>query len=171
MSEEMPQLGDLPLVIAALKTLGTSHRSIAEAIGVSDMSVSRWSDGRCMPDPARLKGLASFAAVAIDPHARGVGVGVDEARMLRFLSRGGDAQLRAWLMKQLEVVNPLRALRKQHRLTVVTAADCLGITRQYLHELEKMPHGDRRLGPHLRKASRTFSSAKGARRLAPAASA
>lgn len=148
-------LENLPTLIRALKRLGTSHRSIAAAVGVSDMSISRWADGATRPDPARLIELAACAADALTEH----GHATTREAVLKFLRGGADPPLRALLDQQLEVANPLRALRLKLGRSVVDAATAMKITRQYLHELEALPADAPRLVRFLRTAQRVLRAA------------
>lgn len=144
----------LPTVIRALKVLGTSHRTIAATVGVSDMSVSRWGDGRCRPDPERLRAVVSLAAEVIA--AKAPLPGLTAERLGRFVNGAPDASLLTHFDKVLAAVNPLRALRLQRGLSVTAAAGALSVTRQYVHELEGLPPDAPRLTPILRRAARKF---------------
>lgn len=140
----------IPLILAVLKTRGDeNHRSIAETIGVSEMSVSRWLQDRCAPEPERVQALCELAHRKIPGMNNGP---LFPTRLREWVEGAQDDELREHMLALLDVDNPLQRARIAARLNVKEAAEKLGISRQYLHGLEARPPNDPAVARYVRQA-------------------
>lgn len=112
-----------------LDKLGSARlkTALAEHLGVTTMTLSRWARGDGGPRPEHLRGLARFTAANSTASAK---------HLVRWLQEDHEDPIEAALLEMASPTNAVRALRESYGLGMAEAAQLLGISRQSLHTWE-----------------------------------